>query len=466
LIGTNGTTQLAGDVDGGFANINWTAPAAGTYYVEVGGYNGEIGGYSLGIQLTDDHGNNAATARAVAVPSLTDGVINNFSDPDWFSFPAQAGVQYRFETIAGTLNDTSLALYNTNGTSLITADSNSGPGNLSLMTWTAPTSGTYFVKVDREGSQTGSYQLKISTAVSAEAAANATVEIPGVRAAPNGQAFFNIEGDGGDGFASYGVLRFNSAAMKSTLNSLYGAGGWEVSSIDIVLIEDNVSFTNSGSVSILFTTDDSTNIAAGTSTLAYPHNNGEFSDAVTAVTYAFVESGDGAVSSVRLFDEAGTNSAGSTALKNDFTSHAALTLLFVPGAGATSATYAGITNSTYAGPTIVVSARPASGSGGGGAELAMAANSGGAPTAFELAVVENEVRKGNRRIDRSVIFQGNLEYVDADVSLLVLDEAIARYVPDADEFSELSSARDETSPDEADDDLDDLLDLAMFRGLR
>ena len=63
----------------------------------------------------DDHGNNATTATSVGVPSTTPGTIETGSDADWFRFNAVSGTQYTFQTALGTLSDTLLELFGTNG---------------------------------------------------------------------------------------------------------------------------------------------------------------------------------------------------------------------------------------------------------------------------------------------------------------------------------------------------------------
>ena len=69
LIGTDGTTELLADLDGGAALLDWSAPANGTYYLQVSSAS-DVGTYTVSI-LSDDHGNTAATATPVLVPSTT-----------------------------------------------------------------------------------------------------------------------------------------------------------------------------------------------------------------------------------------------------------------------------------------------------------------------------------------------------------------------------------------------------------
>ena len=168
LIGANGTTELAMDDDSGPGNaslINWTAPASGTYYIEARGFNNNTGAYSLSLTAVDDHGNNAAGATPAPSPSVRAGVIEVSGDVDWFSFSAVGGVAYQFATTLGGLEDTVLRLIGTNGTTQLATNDDGGPGLASLISWTAPASGTYFVEVRGFSSNVGDYEVSVSSVV-------------------------------------------------------------------------------------------------------------------------------------------------------------------------------------------------------------------------------------------------------------------------------------------------------------
>lgn len=122
--------------------------------------------FSLSLQGSvvepDDHGNNAATATVVAMPAVIDGKIFAFGEVDWFRIQAVAGVEHRFETILGTLSDSILKLYDSDGTTLLASDDDSGPGLASLLTWTAPHDGVFYLEVSRKASASGTYQLSLA----------------------------------------------------------------------------------------------------------------------------------------------------------------------------------------------------------------------------------------------------------------------------------------------------------------
>ena len=116
VYANDGTTLIGSDVDGGAGEVEWAA-TAGTYFAQVSGLGAATGSYNLEVSLDvpDDHGNSAGAATPVGVPSNTSGIIGSPGDEDWFSFTAQSGVDYVFETVLGTLGDSVLWLYGSDG---------------------------------------------------------------------------------------------------------------------------------------------------------------------------------------------------------------------------------------------------------------------------------------------------------------------------------------------------------------
>jgi len=119
---------------------------------------------AVGLTLpADDHGNDASHATALFVSTTTNnanGVLEQAGDKDWFAFEATTGGTYQFQTTLGTLNDTRITVYGTDGTTVLASDDNSGSGLASLLQWTAAQSGFYFVQVDHPTDfSTGSYSL-------------------------------------------------------------------------------------------------------------------------------------------------------------------------------------------------------------------------------------------------------------------------------------------------------------------
>ncbi len=115
------------------------------------------------ITPNDDHGNRADDATA-AHNGRHPGVLEASSDIDWFSFPAEQGKPVICETSLGTLIDSQLTLYDSNGTSILAEDDNSGNGLASKLEWTPSVTGTYFISVASAGFRGGTYDLSISGA--------------------------------------------------------------------------------------------------------------------------------------------------------------------------------------------------------------------------------------------------------------------------------------------------------------
>jgi subtilisin-like proprotein convertase family protein len=111
----------------------------------------------------DDHGDSAPTATSVAVDSSTDGNLEELGDEDWFSFSAVSGRDYRFATFHDTLHDSDITLYGTDGVTELDYDDDGGSGLQSLLFWTAPASGTYYVAVGAYlNGYTGTYDFDIN----------------------------------------------------------------------------------------------------------------------------------------------------------------------------------------------------------------------------------------------------------------------------------------------------------------
>jgi serralysin len=102
-----------------------------------------------------------STTATISVGSAVADSIEVGGDQDWFRITLTAGQTYAFaQTGTGffLLLDPYLRLYNSSGT-LIAFDDDSGPGNDSLLTFTATTAGTYYLSAGGFSSSTGTYTL-------------------------------------------------------------------------------------------------------------------------------------------------------------------------------------------------------------------------------------------------------------------------------------------------------------------
>jgi hypothetical protein len=160
LFAADGVTPIVLD-------SSWQPTTNGTYFLRVSGGAAAMGSYGLSVEAIepDDHANSATGASVVGVPSTTDGVVGVAGDADWFAFEAIEGEAYRIETTLGTLVDSILTVYASNGTTqLAINDDIDGNANnfASRIDWTAPSTATYFAKVTGYQSRTGTYTLNLS----------------------------------------------------------------------------------------------------------------------------------------------------------------------------------------------------------------------------------------------------------------------------------------------------------------
>ncbi|RMG13146.1 MAG: hypothetical protein D6731_12710 [Planctomycetota bacterium] len=191
LYDTNGSTQLQEDDDsgGGYASeIDFRANADGTYYLAVRHYDpGEDSGrYRLevaggGVAAPgDDHGDDAASATALAFGTPLAGEIERGGDEDWFAVTLSAGQAYRFRTTVHGGMDTVLVLYAPNGSTVLEENDDFGGSYASGIDATAAQDGVHYLRVTHydDATGTGSYD------VLAEQAGGAAPPAPGPAPGP------------------------------------------------------------------------------------------------------------------------------------------------------------------------------------------------------------------------------------------------------------------------------------------
>ncbi|MBS0476244.1 MAG: M10 family metallopeptidase C-terminal domain-containing protein, partial [Proteobacteria bacterium] len=102
------------------------------------------------------------TTSTLSPGSYVQGTIDNATDHDWYRITLTAGKTYTFSTIlTGGLSDSALALRDSSGALLTQNDDAIAGGSqyFSEITWTASTTGTYFLDVSGFGGDTGSFYL-------------------------------------------------------------------------------------------------------------------------------------------------------------------------------------------------------------------------------------------------------------------------------------------------------------------
>ena len=109
------------------------------------------------------------TTERVAPDDPATGEIDYGGDRDWFAVELQTGRTYRFDlegsaTDAGTLSDPYLwGIHDSQGRLIDgTADNNHGEDENARVTFTATDGGTYYVAAGANGSDTGTYSLKVT----------------------------------------------------------------------------------------------------------------------------------------------------------------------------------------------------------------------------------------------------------------------------------------------------------------
>ncbi len=205
LYDTNGSTLLAADDDSGgeprASRILYQFSAPGTYYVKARQFVSSQGDpdrtYDLRItQLaptptstptttgtatntptpipcTDiyEPDNTPAQATLFTIGSTQSHAFCVPGDEDWVRFTATAGLVYQIETLnLAATTDTYIELYDTNGSTLLAADDDSGSEpRASLIMYQPSSTGTYYVKarqfVSSQGDPDRTYDLRITQSV-------------------------------------------------------------------------------------------------------------------------------------------------------------------------------------------------------------------------------------------------------------------------------------------------------------
>lgn len=108
----------------------------------------------------------SGTTSTLTVGGRIDGAIEVRNDHDWYRVTLEAGKTYTFSTAAATTGgasaDTTLTLRNGSGTQLATND-DSGGTLFSSITFTATSSGTYYIDVGAYSRSTGNYSVALTS---------------------------------------------------------------------------------------------------------------------------------------------------------------------------------------------------------------------------------------------------------------------------------------------------------------
>lgn len=152
LHGPDGA-ELMRDDDGGPGLNSWmefVAPAAGAYYLEVRGFSEEATGRYAITLTAGEIGDSADGAEPLeANGEGRTGELNRFDDADWFAINLVEGRPYRFNVVGAEsdgLADPVLTLYDSEGHE-VASDDDGGTGGNSYLSFTSVAGGQYYAAV-------------------------------------------------------------------------------------------------------------------------------------------------------------------------------------------------------------------------------------------------------------------------------------------------------------------------------
>ena len=134
-----------------YSQSSWMATAGSTYYLKVQPIaSGSGTAYTLQtIQCTQDAYEDDDTytaAKPIAVGAAAQSHNHCADGHDWVSFNAVGGTQYTITGAnVGSAANVFLTLYDTTGSGALAFGSSAQGGKKNVITWTAPSSGTYYV---------------------------------------------------------------------------------------------------------------------------------------------------------------------------------------------------------------------------------------------------------------------------------------------------------------------------------
>ena len=255
LRGPDETILITRDNGGGDRDARitgFTATESGYYYVTAYSADGGTGSYTIrAIQstTTSDIAGSTATTSTLAPGGSASSTIATSGDQDWFRISLTAGQTYTFaqNAASGSDLDCYLRLLNSSGTQLTYSDDD-GPGNNSLITFTATSSGTYYLSAQGYNTSTGGYTISVSSGGATDTTAPRLSSSSPSDNAPAVAVGANL------------VLNFNEAvrAGSGTID-IYTSSGTLWRSISVT---DSSQVTFSGST---VTINPSVDLAAGTS---------------------------------------------------------------------------------------------------------------------------------------------------------------------------------------------------------
>ena len=172
------------------SRVFFTPDAGGTYYVNAGAIDSELGTYRLSVTESEpDVAADTGTGATVAVGGSVTGEIDYEGDRDWFAVTLQAGKSYGIDlegswTGQGTLSDPYIrGIYDSSGGLIAgTENDDGGLDRNSRVAFTPDADGTYYIAAGAYNSEVGTYRLSVTEADadhSADTGTSGTVAVGG-----------------------------------------------------------------------------------------------------------------------------------------------------------------------------------------------------------------------------------------------------------------------------------------------
>ena len=140
------------------ANVVWKASESAFYFIFVEGLG--TGTYLLsGSERGDDHGDSSETGTQLEPGEWVNGDIAAAGDIDYFTWDAEEDVEYMIEANMHRMAQGMIMLYDRRGE--IEFAYTSPVDNFARIRWQAPSDGPYWISVENEFNDPGSYDLVV-----------------------------------------------------------------------------------------------------------------------------------------------------------------------------------------------------------------------------------------------------------------------------------------------------------------
>ncbi|MFL5319673.1 MAG: beta strand repeat-containing protein [Myxococcaceae bacterium] len=224
----NASGTILATANGGLSTntMSFKATSAGSYTVEVYGYSGYTGTYSLSMsQTADDYGDTTAQATPIAFATAVNGGIQYASDIDVFSYTSTASRIYQVLCTSSSSSMCNFVVKDPTGFSV----ANGYASTSTSTSFKATVGGTFTVEVSGSGSTTGTYTLTVTETADdfGDTTATAT-NITAGAATANGRIDYGSDVDvfsfSGTGMHIYQFACNTSASYVCALNLKDGSG--------------------------------------------------------------------------------------------------------------------------------------------------------------------------------------------------------------------------------------------------